>query len=143
MMNQKNFSETIAYQYHSPSIEQQIVKNMCIQYAHIVGSTSTDIVANIAAYSSPTNRIPNRYQNATSLAVAIGYGIVIEYEFNNRIDFLNPGEFSMIATQYEAMEFDWAYIRYIDLTQGNISWFLREVDEENPLNVTNTFINVY
>lgn len=70
-------------------------------------------------------------------------GIVIKYEFNNRIDFLNPGEFSMIATQYEAMEFDWAYIRYIDLTQGNISWFLREVDEENPLNVTNTFINVY
>ena len=70
-------------------------------------------------------------------------GIVIKYEFNNRIDFLNPGEFSMLATQYEAMEFDWAYIRYIDLTQGNITWFLREVDVENPLIVTNTFINVY
>ena len=70
-------------------------------------------------------------------------GIVIKYEFNNRIDFLNPGEFSMLATQYEAMEFDWAYIRYIDLTQGNISWFLREVDIEDPLDVSNTFINVY
>ena len=79
----KNFSEAIAYQYHSPSIEQQIVKNMCIQYAHIVGSTSTDIVANIAAYSSPTNRIPNRYQNATSLAVAIGYCVWLNYNITH------------------------------------------------------------
>lgn len=70
-------------------------------------------------------------------------GVVIKYEFNNKIDFLNPGEFSMSATQYEAIEFDWAYIRYIDLTQGNVSWFLREVDIENPLNVSNTFINTY
>ncbi len=83
MMNQKNFSETIAYQYYSPSIEQQIVKNMCKQYAHIVGSTSIDIGANIIAYSSPTNRIPNRYQNATSLAVAIGYCVWLNYNITH------------------------------------------------------------
>lgn len=70
-------------------------------------------------------------------------GISFRYEFNNRIDFLNPGEFSMLATQYESLEFDWAYIRYLDLAQSNISWFLREVNTQNQLNYTDTFINIY
>ena len=70
-------------------------------------------------------------------------GISLKYEFNNRIDLLNPGEFNMLATQYEVLEFDWAYIRYVDLTQSNVTWYLREVDIENPLNVTDTYINTY
>jgi len=49
----------------------------------------------------------------------------------------------MTATQYEQFSFDWAYIRYVDQKQNDVSWYLRDVNEENDTDVVETLINTY
>ena len=70
-------------------------------------------------------------------------GITLKYEYNNRISLIEPTEFSLVATQYERMTFDWGYIRYVDGKVGNISWYLRDVNTSDEEDKTETFIRTY
>ena len=70
-------------------------------------------------------------------------GITLKYEYNNRISLIEPTEFSLNATQYERMTFDWGYIRYVDGKVGNISWYLRDVNTSDEEDKIETFIRTY
>lgn len=70
-------------------------------------------------------------------------GISLRYDFNDRISLVSPTEFQMAATQYEQLSFDWAYIRYVGQNQNDVSWYLRDVNEEDDTDVVETLINTY
>ena len=70
-------------------------------------------------------------------------GISLKYDLNDRISLVGATEFQMIATQYEQFSFDWGYIRYVDQKQNDISWYLRDVNEQDSTDVVETFINTY
>ena len=69
--------------------------------------------------------------------------ITLRYNFNDRIDFVGSDEFEISAVQYKPVTFDWGYIRYVDGKQGEVSWYLRDVNIEDPSDKTETFINTY
>lgn len=92
------------------------------------------------------------YSNLLYYIIAVGYeqggeqkidGLTLEYGLDNRIDFVGPTEFTILATQYEPLTFNWGYIRYVDGKQSNINWYLRDINESDSEDKTETFIASY
>jgi len=86
------------------------------------------------------------YSNLLYYIFAVAYdlmgqatdGITLKYSFDDRINFIGASEFEIPATQYEEVSFDWGYIRYVDQKQGEVSWYLRDVNIDNPNDGTDT-----
>lgn len=86
------------------------------------------------------------YSNLLYYIFAVAYdlmgqatdGITLKYSFDDRINFIGASEFEIPATQYEEVSFDWGYIRYVDQKQGEVSWYLRDVNIDNPDDGTDT-----
>lgn len=68
------------------------------------------------------------------------HGIAAACNFNGRIDFIGPTEFMLDATQYEQFTLNWGYISYIGGMNNDVSWYMRDVNDEDPEDVNETFI---
>ena len=68
------------------------------------------------------------------------HGIAAACNFNGRIDFIGPTEFMLDATQYEQFTLNWGYISYIGGMNNDVSWYMRDVNNEDPEDVNETFI---
>lgn len=68
------------------------------------------------------------------------HGIAAECNFNGKIDFIGPTEFMLEATQYEQFTLNWGYISYIGGMNNSVSWYMRDVNNEDPEDVNETFI---
>ena len=68
------------------------------------------------------------------------HGIAAKCNFNGRIDFIGPTEFMLNATQYEQFTLNWGYISYIGGMNNNVSWYMRDVNDDDAEDVRETFI---
>ena len=91
----------------------------------------------------------NFYSNLLYYIFGVGYptggeqmyhGVAVACNFNNKIDFIGPNEFMLEATQYEQFTLNWGYISYIGGTSNTVSWYMRDVNDEDAEDVNETFI---
>ena len=68
------------------------------------------------------------------------HGIGVECNFNGKIDFIGPNEFMLDAQQYEQFTLNWAYLSYISGMSNSVSWYLRDVSQDDAEDVNETFI---
>lgn len=68
------------------------------------------------------------------------HGIAAKCNFNGKIDFIGPTEFMLNATQYRQFTLNWGYISYIGGMNNNVSWYMRDVNDDDAEDVRETFI---
>lgn len=71
------------------------------------------------------------------------HGISVKCSFNNKTDFIDPASFTLRATQYKPFTLNWGYISYIGGNTKNVSWYLRNTNESDSSDYTETFINSF